>query len=168
MVATDSNVRIMALIGTMLHLFNHTIFKSLLFVNSASLEQRLGTTDMNRMQGIAGRMPITGITSVIASLSTAGVPPLSGFWSKLLIVLALWKAGQYGYATVAIAASVLTLAYFLGMQRRVFFGKTSDEFAHVRESGLSLRTAAVLLAIITIGVGLTFPYLMQNLVTAAK
>lgn len=150
----------LALMGAVFHLFNHAIFKSLLFVNSASLEQRLGTTDLNRMEGLGSRMPLTGVTSVIASLSTAGVPPLAGFWSKLIIVIALWKANRYGYATVAVAASVLTLAYFLTIQRRVFFGKVREEFSQIRETGAGLAVAAVVLASITIGVGVAFPYVL--------
>ena len=156
--------RNLALAGAIFHLFNHAIFKSLLFVNAASLQQRLGTTDMNRMQGVGGRMPVTGVTSIIAMLSTAGVPPLAGFWSKLIIVLALWKAGFHGFAAVAVLASVLTLAYFLGMQRRVFFGKLNEEFARIRESGPGLVVAAVLLAAITLGVGLLFPYFLGTFV----
>ena len=53
------------------------------------------------MGGLGARMPVTSVTSVIGVLSTAGVPPLSGFWSKLIIVIALWQAGHYGYAAVA-------------------------------------------------------------------
>ena len=76
--------------GAVFHMFNHAVFKSLLFVNSADLEQRLGTTDMRKMGGLGSRMRVTSATSVIAMLSTAGIPPLAGFWSKLIIIVALW------------------------------------------------------------------------------
>ena len=107
----------------MFHLFNHAIFKSLLFVNAAAVEQQTGTTRHGRAGRPGARMPFTGTTSVVALLSTAGVPPLSGFWSKLMIIVALWQAGYHVYAILAVLASVVTLAYFLSMQRRVFFGK---------------------------------------------
>jgi multicomponent Na+:H+ antiporter subunit D len=144
------------------HLFNHAIFKSLLFVNSAAIEQRLGTTDMNRMRGLGSRMPLTGTTSVIAALSTAGVPPLAGFWSKLIIVIALWQAHDYGYAGLAVLMSVVTLAYMLVMQRRIFFGKVSDEFAHVEEAGLGLVVPALVLAILVVAVGLLVPWVLDT------
>jgi len=113
----------LAIIGAVFHLFNHSIFKSLLFVNSAAVEKQSGTTDMNKLGGLGTKMPVTNATSLIAFLSTAGVPPLAGFWSKLIIVIALWQNGLHAYASIAVLASVLTLAYLLMMQRKVFFGK---------------------------------------------
>ena len=80
------------LAGAVLHLFNHSIFKTCLFVNTAAVEKEAGTCDMDQLGGISAKMPVTGTTSVIAFLSTAGVPPLSGFWSKLLIIVGLWQA----------------------------------------------------------------------------
>jgi len=83
----------LAIIAAIFHLFNHATFKTVLFLNSASLEHASGTTDMEKMGGMEHAMPWTSWTSVIALLSTAGIPPLSGFWSKLLIIIALW-AGE--------------------------------------------------------------------------
>ena len=149
----------LAIAGAIFHLFNHSIFKGLLFVNSAALEQRLGTTDMNRMGGLSVRMPVTGATNVIGLLSAAGVPPMAGFWSKLIIVVALWKSGLYAYATVAILFSVVTLAYLLIMQRKIFFGQLHESLSAVREAGFGVVLAALVLAAITLGVGLAAPLL---------
>ena len=101
-------------------------------------------------------------TSVIAFLSTAGIPPLAGFWSKLIIVVALWQAGHPGYAVLAVLASLVTLAYFLSMQRRVFFGKLAQGFEQLREAGPWLLIPAVVLAAITIGVGVCLPWLFET------
>jgi multicomponent Na+:H+ antiporter subunit D len=152
----------LALAGAIFHLFNHAIFKSLLFVNSAAVERQSGTTDMGKLGGISSRMPITSTTSVIAILSTAGIPPLSGFWSKLIIVVAVWRAGFHGYATLAIMASLLTLAYFLVMQRRVFFGKVSESCSGLQEASFWGVAPAVLLALITIGLGVSIPWLFET------
>lgn len=146
------------------HIFNHTVFKSLLFVNAAAVEDRLGTLDMGRMSGLASRMPITGTTSVLASLSLSGVPPLAGFWSKLFIVLALWQSGLYGVAVTAVLASLLTLAYMLLLQRRVFFGTPEKDLAGVVEAGFNLALPAVILAILIVGVGLLFPYIVHTVI----
>ncbi|MCX6099782.1 MAG: proton-conducting transporter membrane subunit, partial [Candidatus Bipolaricaulota bacterium] len=100
-----------------LHFFNHAISKSQLFANAAAIEEQLGTLNMDEMGGIGARMPVTAGTTAVATLSIAGLPPLAGFWSKLLIVLALWNAKEYGFAVVAILASLVTLAYFLSLQR---------------------------------------------------
>jgi multicomponent Na+:H+ antiporter subunit D len=148
--------------GAVFHLFNHSIFKSLLFVNSAALEEQLGTTDMGQMGGLGSRMPVTNVTSLIAFLSTAGIPPLAGFWSKLMIVVALWQSNHYGYAVIAVLASVLTLAYLLTMQRRVFFGILTDRWANVQEAGLGITLPATVLALITVGVGVAFPLMFNS------
>jgi multicomponent Na+:H+ antiporter subunit D len=150
--------------GAIFHLFNHSIFKSLLFVNSAAVEEQLGTTDMNQMGGLGKRMPVTSITSFIAFLSTAGVPPLSGFWSKLVIVVALWQGGHFIYAFIAILASVLTLAYLLLMQRKVFFGKLSHRWENIKEAGIGIVFPAIILALIILGVGLLFPLMFNSFV----
>jgi len=143
--------------GAVFHIFNHAIFKSLLFVNSAAIESRLGTTDMDKMGGLSAKMPVTGATSVIGMLSAAGIPPLAGFWSKLIIVIALWQAGHTAYAAIAVLASILTLAYLLIMQRRVFFGKLGAGLDDTREAMPGITSAAVVLAAIIVGAGVFFP-----------
>ncbi len=148
--------------GAIFHLFNHSVFKSLLFVNSAAVESRSGTRDMNALGGLSDRMPVTGTTSVVAFLSTAGIPPLSGFWSKLVIIVAVWQAGHHAYASIAILASLVTLAYFLSLQRRVFFGKLREGLGHLREASPWVLVAACVLAALTVGIGVFIPWIFQT------
>jgi multicomponent Na+:H+ antiporter subunit D len=151
----------LAIFGAVFHLFNHATFKSLLFVNAASVERELGTTDMEKMGGLSQKMPVAGVSSVVGLLSTAGIPPLSGFWSKFIIILALWQAGRFGYAFIAVLASLLTLAYFLAMQRRVFFGKLRGGLENIRESSISLIISQSILVLITVGLGVFFPLVIK-------
>lgn len=151
----------LGIFGAVFHLLNHAVFKTLLFVNAAAVESQAGTRDMDKMSGLAEKMPITGVTSLIAVLSTAGIPPLSGFWSKFIIILALWLSGHYFYSVIAVIASVITLAYMLSMQRRVFWGKTGPAFAKVKEAGFLLVLPALILAAITVVIGLIFPFVIN-------
>ena len=153
--------------GAVFHLFNHAIFKSLLFVNAASVESETGIRDMTQMAGLAQKMPVTGITSVLASLSAAGIPPLSGFWSKLIIIIALWTSGNHAFAVIAILAGIITLGYFLLMQRMAFFGKVSTQFAHVKEAGFSLVLPSLILGAIIVGAGLCFPFILDKFILPA-
>jgi multicomponent Na+:H+ antiporter subunit D len=153
----------LAIAAAALHFFNHTVSKAQLFTNAAALEAQLGTRDMDRMGGIAARMPVTGGTAAVASLSVAGLPPLAGFWSKLLIVIALWKAGQVVFAVIAVLTSLVTLAYFLSLQRKVFFGTILPEWSEVREAGPGYLVPALALAAITVAIGLGFPFLLPIL-----
>ncbi len=153
----------LALIGAVFHLINHATFKTVLFLNSASVEKATGTTDMDKLGGMEHAMPWTSWTSVIALFSTAGVPPLSGFWSKLLIILALWEAGLKGYAVIALLFSTVTLAYFVMMQRKVFFGRKSDAAAAATEVSAPLLAPAVLMSAAIVALGLLFPYVFSYL-----
>jgi multicomponent Na+:H+ antiporter subunit D len=147
----------LGLAGAVFHIFNHSIFKSLLFVNSAAVETQLGTSDMDKMGGLAAKMPYTGTTSLIGMLSAGGMPPLAGFWSKVIIIVALWQSGDHIYCAVAAVAGVLTLAYLLMMQRKVFFGILPESLERVREAPGEVVIAAVMLSAVTVGVGIFFP-----------
>ncbi|MGA1979999.1 MAG: proton-conducting transporter membrane subunit [Sedimentisphaerales bacterium] len=148
--------------GAVFHLFNHSIFKSLLFVNSAAVEQQIGSTDMNKMGGLGAKMPFSNATSLIATFSAAGIPPAAGFWSKLIIIIALWQTGHHAYASVAIVVGVITLAYLLAIQRKVFFGILPDELKNIKEAGIWIVLPAVVLASIIIGIGVLFPLLFNS------
>ncbi len=148
----------LAIMGAVFHLVNHATFKTVLFLNSASLERSAGTTDMDKLGGLEHSMPWTSWTSVVALLSTAGVPPLSGFWSKLLIILALWESGFKTYAVLALLFSIVTLAYFMVMQRKVFFGLKTRAAENSPEVSAPLLAPVVLLSAVIVALGLLFPY----------
>ena len=142
--------------GGLFHLFNHALAKGLLFLTSGSVQQATGTRDMDDMGGLAKRMPVTAVTNLVGSLSIAGVPPLNGFWSKLLIIVALVQAGHPVFAVIAVLASVLTLWYYLLIQRKAFFGKLDEKWAAVKEAPFWMTVATVLLALLCVGIGILF------------
>ncbi len=151
----------LGLTGAVFHLFNHSIFKSLLFVNSAAVESATGTRDMDKLSGLAKKMPFTGLTSVLGSLSCAGIPPLAGFWSKLLIIMALWLSGFRAYAILAVLTSILTLAYLLYWQRSVFFGLLKEGLEDIKEAGFGIVLPTFILALLVVGAGLLFPFIVS-------
>ncbi len=158
----------LAFAGAIFHFFNHAIFKSLLFVNAASVEKRLGTTDMQKMAGSGSRMQVTSVSSLVALLSVAGIPPLSGFWSKLVIIIALFMAHLYVYAAIALLASALTLAYFLSLERKVFFGKDEKPSVEIPKATFGISFCEVLLTVITIGAGLGFAFIINTYLLPLK
>lgn len=151
---------VLGLIGAIAHVFSHAAFKSTLFTNAAALHEQTGTLDINEMGGLEKRMPVTAFSSVIAFFSTAGIPPFAGFWSKLLIIMALWLSGNHVLAGCALCASIFTGAYFLRLQRKVFFGKTPDHLSSVTEIKGSIRFAEILLTAVTTAAGLLFPFIL--------
>ena len=151
--------------GAMLHFFNHASFKSLLFLDAAAVEEQTGLTDMEEMGGLSEKMPVTGWSSVVAFLSTAGIPPLAGFWSKLFIIIAVWRVSPV-LAVIALLAGVITLAYLLLIQKKVFFGKVPEALAGIREAGAGYVSAELILVAVNVFVGIACPFLLgyfQNL-----
>jgi multicomponent Na+:H+ antiporter subunit D len=143
----------LGILGGLLHLFNHSVFKSLLFLNSGAVEYSAGTRDLRQMGGLGEKLPTTAATSLCASMSVAGIPPFGGFWSKLLIVIAMIQAGYYGYAWAAVLVSVLTLAMYTKIQRYAFFGPLKEKYNQIKEVPLLMRVAMVTLAFISLAGG---------------
>ena len=143
----------LAILGGLLHLFNHAVFKSLLFLNSGAIEYSTGTRDLKRLGGLNSRLPITGCTSLLGSMSISGIPPLGGFWSKLIIIVSAVQAGYFWFALVATLVSILTLAYYLKFQNYAFFGKLDAAWLKVKEVPWTMRLSMVVLAIICVMAG---------------
>ncbi|MFH1483174.1 MAG: NADH-quinone oxidoreductase subunit L, partial [Chloroflexota bacterium] len=98
------------------HLFNHAFFKALLFLGAGSVNHATHTFDMRRMGGLRRFMPWTFVTFVIASLSLAGIFPLSGFWSKDEILSVAWDDQRLLF-WVALIVVFMTALY---MGRAIF------------------------------------------------
>ena len=143
----------LGILGGLFHLFNHSVFKSLLFLNSGAVEYSTGTRDLKEMGGLAEKMPVTGTTSLVASMSIAGVPPFNGFWSKLIIIVAAVEAGRYGYAFWAVVASILTLASFTKVMKYAFFGTLKKRLQQVKEVPFFMQLSMAILAVICIAGG---------------
>ncbi len=150
----------LGILGGLFHLFNHSIFKSLLFLNSGAIEHSTGTRDLQKMGGLQERMPLTANANLIASMSIAGVPPFNGFWSKLIIILACVQANRFGYALLAVAASILTLVSFAKVHKYAFFGKLNEKWQNIKEAPWTMKFSMVVLAgiCITGGFLLIFPF----------
>lgn len=140
----------LAILGGLFYLFNHAVSKSLLFLNSGAIEYAAGTRDLKRLGGLGNKMPVTGYTSLLGSLSISGIPPLSGFWSKLIIIIAAVQAKYFGFATIAVLVSIVTLAYYLKFQSFVFFGKLNAGLEKVKEVSVLMRLSMILLGLISL------------------
>ena len=164
----------LAFIGALYHVMNHATSKSLLFLSAGAAQRATGTRDLNRMGGLGKRMPVTATCSVFGSMAISGVPPFNGFFSKAIIVIAAGNAGMatgnpvyFVYALIAVLMSLLTLAYFLKVQRKAFFGLLKDEFAKVKEVGFAMSFPMVALALLCLGLGISFPWLYTLLLRPA-
>src|SRR5271169_6025748 len=81
---------ILGLGGALLHVWNHALFKSLLFFSAGSVIHATGTRDLDRLGGLAKAMPRTSLAFLVGAIAICGLPPLNGFVSELLIYLGLF------------------------------------------------------------------------------
>jgi len=152
----------LGILGGLFHLFNHSIFKSLLFLNSGAVEYATDNRDLKKMGGLKEKMPVTSNTSWIASMSISGIPPFNGFWSKLIIILACVQADRIGLAFIAVIGSILTLASFMKVQKFAFFGKLNTTLDKIKEVPVSMRLSMIIFAAICLFGGLLLiPHLME-------
>ncbi|MBL7156602.1 MAG: NADH/ubiquinone/plastoquinone (complex I) [Candidatus Omnitrophica bacterium] len=140
----------LGILGGLFHLFNHSVFKSLLFLNSGAIEYETGTRQLKEMGGLIHKMPVTGTTNLIASMAIAGIPPFNGFFSKLIIIIAVVQAQRYGYAFWAVLASVLTLASFLKVMKYAFFGELKKKWEKIQGVPAFMKISMISLAIICV------------------
>jgi multicomponent Na+:H+ antiporter subunit D len=158
----------LGILGGLFHLINHAIAKGLLFLNSGSVQMATGTRNLDEMGGLAKRMPFTAATNLVGSLSIAGVPPLAGFWSKLIIIAALIQAKHWAFALIAILVSVLTLWYYLLIQRRAFFGCLNERWREVREAPFWMTLSTVILGLLCVAIGIFFSLTLKSWIEPAR
>ncbi len=149
------------------HAMNHALFKGALFLSAGSLERIAGTRDISKMGGIARIAPATTIGAVGASLSIAGVPPFNGFWSKLLILIALFTAGMHVVGAIAAATAVLTLVTFVKVQQRVLFGALPERLKGAHDVPASMSLPVIALAVLCLIGGLLWPLGLDDWVGGA-
>jgi len=140
------------------HLFNHAFFKALLFLGSGSVSHATGTFDMRLMGGLRKVMPWTFATFVIASLSIAGIWPLSGFWSKDEIVISSFASQPILFylamITVFMTAFYMFRAVFMTFGGEYRGGSPEAHGSHPHESPNVIVMPMVVLAILAVFSGL--------------
>ncbi|MFG1935411.1 NADH-quinone oxidoreductase subunit 5 family protein [Micromonospora tulbaghiae] len=151
--------------AALFHLLTHAAFKALLFLAAGAVIHAVGTTLMSRMGGLRTAMPVTFWCMVVGLGALAGVPPLSGFWSKDGVLAAaeaaaldgagptaawvgwlVWLAGLVGVAVTAWYATRLLLRTFLGQTRTPLL-RPHDPPALLRLPVLLLAVPAALLGL---------------------
>jgi multicomponent Na+:H+ antiporter subunit D len=159
----------LAIMGGLFHLLNHSVYKSLLFLSTGSIQMSTGTRDMTKMGGLAQKLPVTRTTATIASAAIAGIPPFSGFWSKLVIVIAAVQANFYWIGALIVFVSLCTLIMYLKLQRFVFLGELPENLKNVKEQKGTMQFALILLALLSVFMGLILlvPSLKANILEPA-
>ena len=152
--------------AAMFHLFTHAFFKALLFLSAGSVMHAMGgVIDVRKFGGLRKRMPVTHLAFLCGAAALAGVPLLSGFWSKDLILESLteasgsdspYTAGYFTLFLVACVTAFLTAFYTFRAYLLTFWGpeRIPEEAGHhAHESPSSMTTPLLVLAIGAVFVG---------------
>ncbi len=135
------------------HLATHAFFKALLFLAAGSVIHAVHTNDVREMGGLFKKMRLTGVVFVIGALSLAGLPGLSAFFSKDLILEAVGGQGAHIPLIFLMIAALLTAFYMGRVTLLTFFGKPGDKTEHAHEATFSMRLPMVVLAIGAVAAG---------------
>lgn len=151
--------------GTVFYLVHDMIIKAALFMLGGMMIYISGTSNTNKMGGLIRFYPALGWTFLVASFALAGIPPLSGFTGKLLIVRAGFESGEYVGAIVVLLSSLAVLYSVVNLFMDVFWKKPKKALPSAKKQTASLFIPAAVLVILSVlyGVGTeaVYPYVMQ-------
>ncbi len=162
-VATAQPVLVaLGMLGGLLHVWNHSLFKALLFLSAGSVVHAAHTREIDELGGVQRRMPFTSAAFLIGAVAICGLPPLNGFVSEFLIYQASFVGAAGGSARFVVLlapalafAGALAVACFVKVFGAVFLG--SPRSAHVdscHEAPRLMRWAMAALAVCCFGIGL--------------
>ena len=158
---------VLGLAGGLLHVWNHSLFKGLLFLSAGAVIHACGTREIDQLGGLFSKMPRTSALFLIGAVAICGLPPLNGFISELLVYLGLFSAAGSGDASASLAPSLaaatlaliggLALACFVKVLGAAFLGHPrSEKVAGAHDGGGLLIVPMGILAVCCGVIGL-FP-----------
>lgn len=166
---------VLGMAGCLLHVWNHGLFKGLLFLCAGSVVHATGEREIDRLGGLGRRMPWTAAFFAAGALAICGLPPLNGFVSELFVYLGLLRAasdgGAFSLAFLGVpalaGAGALAVACFVKVYGAVFLGSARvDRAERARESPWTMRAPMGVLAFGCGVVGL-FPFLVAPVLERA-
>ncbi len=116
----------LALAGSVFYIVHHIIVKTNLFLVSGVVKSLLGSERLADLGGLYRNRPGLAILFAVPALSLAGIPPLSGFWAKLILIRAGLESGEYGIVAVALIVSLLTLYSMSKLWNEAFWKRAPE------------------------------------------
>ncbi|MCJ8504108.1 DUF4040 family protein [Kocuria flava] len=146
-----------AVVGAVVHVVAHALFKSALFMSLGVIDHQAGTRDIRRLSGLARTMPVTAVVLTLAAVSMAGLPPLFGFVSKETMFKAMAEspappAAVWLVGAVAVLAASFTFAYSARMVIGVLPGRPAQD--PPREASAAFLAPVVLVSVAGLALGL--------------
>lgn len=173
----NAAVAVLGLGGGLLHMVNHSVFKSLLFMSAGSVLHATGTRDIDHLGGLIKKMPVTGAAFLVGSVAICGLPPLNGFLGEFMIYVGSFRfvVGSSSWSVSTTAAGLLAIgslgligglavACFTKAFGTIFLGEPRTEHAaHAHEAGLAMKLPMIVLALACVAIGFSGPFILQFL-----
>ncbi|MBN2544732.1 MAG: hypothetical protein JXB50_02975 [Spirochaetes bacterium] len=156
--------------GSLFHLLNHFVFKSLLFFNAGSVYIKTHTRDMSNMGGLIKKMPLSSALFLVGAIAIASLPPLNGFISEFIIYLGLINEIITGHIIAALVSitsitalsiiGILTLFCFSQVFSIVFLGAPRNPVDRINEAPLSMIIPMIILSIMLFAISLNSHFIL--------
>jgi len=156
----------LALKGGVFHIFNDALDVGLLFLVAGAIYYATKETSLNRLGGLARNMKYTTVFFLIGLLAVAGMPPMNGFASKIIIYESTYLVNPI-LSIIAILCSILLLAVFVKVFFSAFLGPKLPKFEKVKEVPKSMLIAMGIIAVIIVFIGLFPDIFINNIVEPA-
>jgi multicomponent Na+:H+ antiporter subunit D len=143
------------LAGGVFYIVHHIIVKTALLMVGGTLERATGSGELKEMGGQLRQRPMLATLFILAALSLAGVPPLSGFFSKLALLTAAVGQGRYAIAAVSLAVSVLTLFSMTKIWSEAFWKAPPQQArSHAGAVDWKVMSPVAVLVVLTVALGI--------------
>jgi len=140
--------------ASLLHLFNHALMKSAIFMAIAGLVYRVGSANLDQLKGIGHSMPLTMAAIVVGGLSLVGVPLTVGFVSKWYLIVALMDAGWWPVVALVLFGSLLAVIYVWKLVEIAYFQMPDDGVRQERDAPMAILLPTWLLVIANLYFGI--------------
>ena len=135
--------------GSLYQILNHAVMKGAAFIAVAGIVTTLAVTHIDKLKGLGRKMPITALGLVIALFALAGVPPLAGFWSKLMLFGGALDASSTVWwapwlAIAGVLNSALSLAYYGWITRKMYFEGETEKRVSEPKSVIAIMIFSII------------------------
>lgn len=149
---------------------HHILVKASLFLVAALIARETGSYDLRRIGGLWNKRPLLGVLFLVPALSLVGIPPLSGFWAKLLVLRETIAAGRVAWTVVAVVVGMLTLYSMAKVWIEAFWKPAPGDAASPPAPDPRVRyawAATAAFATLTVAIGLGPEALLRYALAAA-
>ncbi len=150
-----------AIAAAIFYVIHHIIVKATLFMVGGTVVLVNGTDNLKKTGGLWKAMPWLGAVFLLQALSLAGIPPLSGFWGKYMIVVEAVRQAEWALVAIALLAGVLTLFSMLKIWNGAFWAEAKSPPLVVSGRSRGMLAVCAGMVVLSLGIGLGAQFFLE-------